>query len=78
VIAPRHLPVLFSREKRPVIHEEKGVPVEKRREDLIRVLEDARGNKGEAARLLGVSRVTLWKLLKKHGITVKPSVVADA
>jgi len=47
---------------------------QERREELINVLEKTRGNKQQAARVLGVSRVTLWKLLKKHGIKVQASV----
>ncbi len=69
LICPQHLPPLS----------EKGAPTKKQdlnrrfhrpsREELIVSLEKAQGNKAEAARLLGVSRVTLWKLLKKYAIT---------
>jgi two-component system response regulator HydG len=38
------------------------------REDLVRVLRQAAGNQSEAARILGVSRVTIWKRIKKYGI----------
>ncbi len=38
------------------------------REKLIRVLNQAGGNRSEAAGLLGVSRVTLWKRMQKYGI----------
>lgn len=38
------------------------------REDLMRVLRQAAGNQSEAARILGVSRVTIWKRIKKYGI----------
>jgi two-component system response regulator HydG len=38
---------------------------------LIQVLREAAGNQSEAARLLGVSRVTVWKRLKKYGIDPK-------
>jgi two-component system response regulator HydG len=37
---------------------------------LIEAVTQAGGKKAEAARLLGISRVTLWKLLKAHGIQV--------
>lgn len=40
------------------------------REELCRALNQARGKKGEAARLLGVSRVTLWKWLKNHNLNL--------
>jgi transcriptional regulator of acetoin/glycerol metabolism len=41
---------------------------EGQRERLVQVMEEAGGNRQKAAEALGVSRVTLWKLLKKHGI----------
>jgi len=38
------------------------------RELLLNALREARGNQTEAARILGVSRVTVWKRMKKFGI----------
>jgi transcriptional regulator of acetoin/glycerol metabolism len=38
------------------------------RENLVRVLRQVTGNQSEAARILGVSRVTIWKRIKKYGI----------
>lgn len=38
------------------------------RERLVRVLADVGGNRTEAAKVLGISRVTLWKRLRKAGI----------
>jgi transcriptional regulator with PAS, ATPase and Fis domain len=38
------------------------------REELIQALRQAGGNQSAAARLLGVSRVTVWKRMKKHRI----------
>lgn len=46
------------------------------REELIGILEKTAGNRQKAADIPGVSRVTLWKLLKKNGITVKTTVEA--
>ena len=40
------------------------------REKLIRILRQSGGNQSEAARLLGVSRVTVWKRIKKYGINL--------
>jgi two-component system, NtrC family, response regulator HydG len=40
----------------------------KEREDLVRVLRQAAGNQSQAARILGVSRVTIWKRMRKYGI----------
>lgn len=39
------------------------------RERLVRALASARGNKAEAARLLGLARSTLLSRLKKHGLS---------
>ncbi len=39
----------------------------RKKEALIRALREARGNRSEAARILGVSRVTVWKQIKRSG-----------
>ncbi len=39
-----------------------------RKEELIKILKETGGNRSEAARRLGVSRVTVWKLMKKYQI----------
>ena len=44
------------------------------RQELIRALQASGGNKSEAARRLGISRVTLWKRIKKFGIQVDKQV----
>jgi transcriptional regulator with PAS, ATPase and Fis domain len=44
------------------------------RDDLIRVLREADGNQSAAARMLGVSRVTVWKRMKKHRIDLTRDV----
>ena len=41
---------------------------EAEREELVRTLEETGGNRSEAARRLGVSRVTVWKRMKKHDL----------
>ena len=41
------------------------------RASLLQVLRDAGGNQTAAARQLGVSRVTIWKRMKKYGINPK-------
>ena len=46
----------------------------KDREQMIDVLRQAGGNQSEAARMLGVSRVTVWKRMKKYGIDIKQDV----
>ncbi len=72
-IQKEHLPVLFSRtdavpnQTRPAAAAARGAE-ERRR--LIEAITQSGGKKSEAARLLGISRVTLWKLLKAHQIQV--------
>ncbi|WP_372678122.1 sigma-54 interaction domain-containing protein [Desulfosarcina sp.] len=46
----------------------------KDRESLINVLRKAGGNQSRAAKMLGVSRVTVWKRMKKLGIDIKQDV----
>jgi two-component system, NtrC family, response regulator HydG len=45
-----------------------GAKSQKERERLLRALRETGGNQSEAARILGVSRVTIWKRMKKFGI----------
>ncbi|MBT3310535.1 MAG: sigma 54-interacting transcriptional regulator [Desulfobacterales bacterium] len=45
------------------------------RENLIQVLKKTYGNQSEAAKLLGVSRVTIWKKIKKYGINLKSDLL---
>ena len=39
-----------------------------RKEELLKILKEAGGNRSEAAKRLGVSRVTIWKRMKKYRI----------
>ena len=43
---------------------------ENERDHLINVLRQVNGNQSEAARLMGVSRVTILKRIKKYGINL--------
>ena len=40
------------------------------RQQLINALKQADGNQTQAARILGISRVTVWKRMKKYGISL--------
>ena len=44
------------------------------REKLLKILRQVKGNQSEAARILGVSRVTIWKRIKKYGINIKNDI----
>ena len=41
------------------------------REHILHALQVARGNRTEAARILGIDRVSLWRKLKKLGLSGK-------
>jgi transcriptional regulator with PAS, ATPase and Fis domain len=47
---------------------------DRERSQLVHALREAGGNQSAAARRLGVSRVTIWKRMKKHGIDLKRDV----
>jgi two-component system, NtrC family, response regulator HydG len=73
VIQPEHFPpTLQPRPERParLRQPERRVRSLDERQRLIDAINEAEGKKTEAARLLGISRVTLWKLLKAHDIQV--------
>jgi PAS domain S-box-containing protein len=44
------------------------------REELLNALKQTSGNQSEAAKILGVSRVTVWKRIKKHGISLATEI----
>ena len=47
---------------------------EMKRREHIRALELAGGNRSKAARILGVSRVTVWNRMKRLGIDIKTKI----
>jgi transcriptional regulator of acetoin/glycerol metabolism len=49
-----------------------------RREALVQALREAGGNQSEAARRLGVSRVTVWNRMRRYGIDLKRVLVSSA
>ena len=66
----QHLPVKVKQQSNSM---EKGTfkkPVDESqdKENLLKALKQAEGNQSETARKLGVSRVTVWKKMKKYGI----------
>jgi two-component system response regulator HydG len=70
-ILPEHFPVNLSRtrEARPRrAARPQAVSRAGNKAALMRALKEAGGKMSEAARILGVSRVTLWKWLKQHNI----------
>jgi two-component system response regulator HydG len=45
---------------------------------VLRILEQAKGNKSEAARILGVPRRTLYRMLERYSDAGKPSDLGRA
>jgi two-component system, NtrC family, response regulator HydG len=83
-IGPEHLPPKIVNFRHPDIESEqilKNKDISKVRdsikvgmsekEKLIDALQQADGNQSKAGEILGVSRVTVWKRIKKHGIVLK-------
>ncbi len=78
LISPSHLPSMKAEGPHLPCRPPESVPDRTRKEELIRILEERGGNRQEAARLLGISRVTLWKLLKKHDIRIESRIRSEA
>jgi two-component system, NtrC family, response regulator HydG len=75
LIAPGHLPAIPGHKGRSnILRDISRVDDYDKRDKLIRVLKETAGNRREAADRLGISRVTLWKLLKKYGIAVREAL----
>jgi transcriptional regulator of acetoin/glycerol metabolism len=45
--------------------------------ELLEALEKADGNQSEAARILGVSRVTVWNRMKRYNIQAQKKFVSE-
>ncbi|MBW2408861.1 MAG: sigma-54-dependent Fis family transcriptional regulator, partial [Deltaproteobacteria bacterium] len=78
-IDKEHLPPkITARGKRPSAnHLHKIVSRTQERDKLIQTLRQTDGNQSETARLLGVSRVTVWKRIKKFGIDLEAELEAQ-
>jgi two-component system, NtrC family, response regulator HydG len=46
---------------------------DKKKNELIKALKQARGNQSLAADILGISRVTVWNRMKKYGLKSRPN-----
>lgn len=71
-IGKQHLPLKIARapENSPVFTYDNTIE-SKDKDNFLKLLKDVKGNQSEAARVLGVSRVTVWKRIKKYGINLK-------
>ncbi len=77
LISPQYMPSLKTEARCAPHLPEKKAPEGIAREELIRILEDTGGSRQETARILGISRVTLWKYMKRLGIKIQPRVEPD-
>ena len=78
LIEPHHFPPSIFDEQAPKA-KKRWVsldPNEAKRRELIKALKKAGGNQSQAARILGVSRVTVWNRMKKFGIHLTRQVPA--
>lgn len=62
-----HLPDRILAEPAP---ESRSIGRSNGRDELLRALREAGGNQSQAARILGVSRMTIWNRMKKYGISI--------
>ena len=71
-IDKEHLPpkIIAASQKPLANHRQSALSWEEERTRLIHALRQVGGNQSEAARLLGVSRVTVWKRIKKYRINL--------
>jgi PAS domain S-box-containing protein len=69
-IGREHLPpkIIANRKRATVTSSRSVASSEEEKASLIDTLRQVGGNQSEAARILGVSRVTIWKRIKKYGI----------
>jgi len=69
-IGREHLPpkITANGKRHAVNHHQSSASWEEERIKLIDTLRQVGGNQSEAARMMGVSRVTIWKRIKKYGI----------
>jgi PAS domain S-box-containing protein len=78
-ILPEHLPVHLSQTGGVRLRKTSRAQAVSRagdRESLMRALKETGGNQSEAAKILGVSRVTLWKWLKYYKIKVNEALAS--
>jgi PAS domain S-box-containing protein len=80
LIGPEHLPPRITGSSGPARARRRPSKASgAERDALLAALRKAGGNQSEAARMLGVSRITVWKRIKRHGIDLKTEIrSADA
>lgn len=69
-IEPQHLPpdIITARENRSSLPATAISLDERKKQELLQALEQTKGNQSLAARILGISRVTVWNRMHRYGI----------
>ncbi len=75
-IEPEDLPPVILQDKPAVAKEQPVIPAprteltgnERRKQELLDAMEQTGGNQTKAAKILGVSRVTVWNRMKRYGL----------
>jgi len=78
-VYPKHLPETISRfHKIPAPTKRPGFNMQEiERQELLEALAKAEGNQSQAAKILGVSRVTVWNRMKRFNIQAKRGIVTE-
>ena len=78
-ILPTHLPeTIFRPKKQQVRLKQNPFNIrEIERIELLEALDQSNGNQSHAAKILGVSRVTVWNRMKRHDIKSKRSITSE-
>jgi PAS domain S-box-containing protein len=76
LIQPHHFPPTvtsahpaYNTSKKPRLNRD-----DRKKQQLVEALEKAGGNQSRAARILGISRVTVWNRMKKYGVTTQKNI----
>jgi transcriptional regulator with PAS, ATPase and Fis domain len=78
-IQPEHLPTNILTEKK-TSGSAKRISINReeiKKIELIETLEETGGNQSAAAKLLGVTRVTIWNRMKRYGISSKNNITVN-
>lgn len=73
LIQPVHIQPSLDRMRTAGTHQQSGESLQGRdqKQELVHALRRSRGNQTQAARILGISRVTVWNRIKRYGMDVK-------
>ncbi len=63
--------------KEPLIPLHTLTTAEKKKQELVQALKRTGGNRSEAAKLLGISRTTVWNRMRRYGVSCNSTVSED-